>query len=347
MTGNSLEFRYAEGNVKGEGRFTLAAEGNAFTGRWRVNGTNDWLDWKGSRIKPPGFAGLWETSFGRMRLHQHEGDIAGSYEQVGDVATISGQLKGERFIFRYVESTVEGTGWFELGADGQTMEGKWRPDGTTEWRPWQAARIKPHPQRQWLVVLEAHWEHSLSENEYAFGDMLRSYFKIPTGRHVQVRHRYFHDADDFRRQCESVQFLAEPVVLLISTHGTPAGITVGGTTIGPNLIAESVKSAGNLKLLHLSGCSMMAGDGPHQIHRKLGARATFPISGYKTNVAWDASALGDFTFLSFLLLRNHSPADAVEQAIRVSPYIGNTQVPGARFKPLGLSIVQPKSDEVK
>jgi hypothetical protein len=276
-----------------------------------------------------------------MRLNQHNGEIAGAYEQVGNVATISGQLKEKRFVFRYVEADIEGAGWFELSADGNAMNGQWRPDGTQVWHPWTATRLRPEGQRTWLVILEAHWEESLFEQEYAFGDMLRSYFTIPSGRHVQVRHRYFHDPADFRRECQSVQFLAEPVVLLISTHGTSEGISVGGETIDAGLIAESLRSVGDLKLLHLSGCAMMSGDAPRLIHRQLGAGATFPISGYKTNVAWDESALGDFTFLSFLLLRHLSPAEAVEQAIRVSPYIGEVQVPQAKFRTLGLSIVHP------
>ena len=62
------------------------------------------------------------------------------------------------------------------------------------------------------------------------------------------------------------------------------------------------------------------------------------MSGYKTDVAWDASAIADFTFLSMLLIHQLEPARAVEQAIRLSPYLGDKRVPRAIYRPLGLSI---------
>jgi hypothetical protein len=192
----------------------------------------------------------------------------------------------------------------------------------------------------WLIVLEAHWEQTLEEPEYAFGDMLRSYFKMSTARHVDVRHRFFHDETDFRRFCGEVPFLAEPVVLLISTHGTPKGIRVGGATIGADVIADSLRYAANVKLLHLSGCAMMSGDVPGEIHGHLASGPRFPISGYETYVAWDASALGDFTFLSFLLIHRFSPVDAATQARLASPYIGGERTHGLAYVPLGLRVLE-------
>ena len=80
---------------------------------------------------------------------------------------------------------------------------------------------------------------------------------------------------DLKRFCQRVQFLAEPVVVLISTHGTPAGIRVFGETIPADVIAESLTGASNVKLLHLSGCGMMSGDFPVRSTRCWDARLCF------------------------------------------------------------------------
>ena len=193
------------------------------------------------------------------------------------------------------------------------------------------------------MILEANWETRIDEPQYAFADMLEKYFTMATARHVQVRKRAFHDEVDLRRFCHKVQFLPEPVVLLISTHGSRQGINVFGETIQPEALAQSLRTASNLKLLHLSGCAMMAGRFPHLLHAKA-PECRFPISGYKTMVAWDASALGDFTFLSMLLIRGMEAPKAVNQAITVSPYLGDQRVPGAAFRPLGLTVVLPKPE---
>ncbi len=349
ITGNviagRLEFEYVESQARGEGWFRLSQDGVNFVGQWRQNGTADWRDWSGTlvsaAIEDRGFIGLWGTTYGRMRLLRSGDDIRGCYEVDGGFGTINGQLKGKRMVFRYTEADDEGAGWFELDQEGQRVSGKYRPDGDKVWRAWQGIRQPPRTGRMWLVVLEAHWENDLAEREYAFGDMLRSYFTMADAKHVDVRHRYFHDLADFRRFSQSIHFLAEPVVLVVSSHGSPAGIWVGGQTIDAATIADCLKYADNLRLLHLSGCAMMAGSVPRQIHEKLPGYARYPISGYQKFVAWDASALGDFTFLSFVLLRQRDPVLAVEQAIRVSPYIGSQSPSGSDFEPLGLTIVAP------
>ena len=291
------------------------------------------------------FTGLWETTYGPMRLRTRGEDIRGAYDYAGGIASIAGQLKDDRLIFRYKEKEAQGSGWFKLSDNGKAISGKWRPDGAQKWQDWQGTRSLPNPRRTWLVILEANWEQGLREPEYAFGDMLTSYFTMATARHVQVRHRFFHDAKDLRRFCDEIQFLPEPVVLLISTHGTKNGITVFGETIKADVLAESLVDANNLKLLHLSGCAMMSGSFANDVHEALGERARFPISGYKTNVAWDASAIGDFTFLSLALIRKMPPEKAARQAIAASPYLGTEKIPGATFKPLGLTVVEPATDD--
>tara|TARA_R110002049_G_scaffold4601_4_gene31983 strand:- start:265280 stop:266287 length:1008 start_codon:yes stop_codon:yes gene_type:complete len=286
-----------------------------------------------------GFDGLWDTSFGMMRLHVDGEDVHGSYRYQDGVSVVSGQIKDERFIFRYTESNAQGTGWFTLSDDGAAIRGKWRADGQDAWQDWTGQRATPRRDRVWLLIFEANWERNISEPEYAFGEMLANYFTMATARHVQVRHRFFHDSTDLMRFCREVQFLAEPVVVLISTHGTSEGITVNGETIQATTIAKGLSNADNLKLLHLSGCAMMQGDFAQNIHSSMGKGATFPISGYRTNVAWDASAIGDFTYLSMLLIRRMSPQKAARQAITASPFLGNDKIPGTSFKPLGLTVL--------
>ena len=291
-----------------------------------------------------GFDGLWKTTFGPMRLTSQGDEVHGCYHYQGTTSSISGQIKNGRFIFRYVEpkdhgSTLQGTGWFELTEDGSAIRGKWRADGGQSWDDWRGRRARPQPGQAWLVILEANWETVISEPEYAFGEMLTNYFNMATARHVEVRHRFFHDSTDLRRFCQEIQFLPGPVVLLISTHGTAQGITVNGETIGAETIADGLTSTQNLALLHLSGCAMMKGDFASKVQDALGDRATFPISGYQTNVAWDASAIGDFTFLSLMLIRSATAEQAARQAIAASPFLGTERISGTPFRPLGLTVL--------
>lgn len=286
------------------------------------------------------YEGLWQTSYGRMRLSHRGEDVAGSYSYASS-SRVEGKVKDGRLTFTYAEPEARGEGWFEMGDEGKSFSGKWRPEGQTSWQPWTGRRIEPVAGRVWLVVLEAYWESDLAEEEYSFGQMLESYFTMSAARHVEVRQRFFHDATDFRRLCAEVPYLAEPVVLLISSHGSEAGIGVGGTTIDADVIAESTRGATNLKLLHLSGCSMMNGDVPARVMAKIPAAERFPISGYRTSVAWDASAISDFIFLSFLLIHGMDPAEAVRQSTLVAPFIGSKETEGAAFVALGLDVLLP------
>lgn len=284
------------------------------------------------------FDGLWDTNFGRMRLEVDGKVVNGTYAY-GLGSKIEGKVDANgKLIFQYTEPETSGEGWFELSADGKEFAGQWKAKGARAWRGWSGKRVVPKEGLTWLIVLEAHWETGLNESEYAFGDMLRSYFTMAPEK-VAVRHRFFHDADDLRRFCREVIFLAEPVVLLLSTHGTKKGLAVGGKTITPEEFAPTLRHAHNIKLLHLSGCDMMSGDVPNQIHKLLKGGPKFPISGYKETVAWDASALADFTFLSMLLLRGKPPVVAAEQAIKVSPYLGEKMEGRSAFKALGLTVM--------
>ena len=292
-------------------------------------------------IEAPTFDGLWETSYGRMRLAVDGDAVRGTYSY-STGSLVEGKVSEGRMEFRYTEPSAAGEGWFELAEDGQSFRGRWHADGTTRDQAWTGKRILPEAGIVWLVILEAHWEGSLAEEEYAFGDMLRGYFKMSSARHVRVRQRFFHDEADFKRFAGEVVYLAEPVVLLASTHGSPAGISVAGKTIGPAAIADCLRHAGNLELLHLSGCSMMVGPVPREIMEAVDPAERFPISGYSTSVAWDASAISDFTFLTFLLIHRLSPAEAVQRTHAVSPYTGTGGIEHTGFRNLGLRVLGPE-----
>jgi len=283
----------------------------------------------------PTYAGLWETSYGRMRLTQEGSTVSGEYSYTA-TSTIAGEVEGNRLTFEYTEEATRGEGWYELAEDGESFKGRWRAEGSERWSHWRGTRVHPEKGVVWLVILEAHWETSLAEKEYAFGDMLRSYFTMESARHVRVRYRTFHDEKDLRRWSSEVRYLAEPVALLISTHGTPRGITVSGGVIGAEALADCVRGCHNLEVLHLSGCSMMAGDIPAAIQKSIGPDQKLPITGYTTAVAWDASALADFVYLSMLLIHRMDPTEAVSQTHLLAPFTREDRLPGARFQALGL-----------
>jgi hypothetical protein len=343
VEGRRFTFEYDEGEVRGEGWFELAEDGRSFAGEWRPHGAGRWWPWTGTRrdaapgvVERPGFEGLWRTTFGVMRLSARGGAIEGKYS-FGGGSQIAGAVSGGRFTFEYREATARGEGWFELAADGRSFAGQWRQEGTETWREWGGTRVEPRAGVVWLVVFEAHWEEALSEPEYAFGDMLQSYFTMAQSRHVQTRHRFFHDATDLRRLCGELWQFAEPVVLVLSTHGVEQGIGVNGEVIGGTELGESLRGADAVEVVHLSGCSMIRGPMASEIRRASG-RPDLPVSGYSTDVAWDASAIADFVYLS-LILNHRLPADrAVQEAHLAAPFTGHARLPGCTFEPLGLML---------
>src|SRR5688572_18257800 len=145
-----FHFTYREPAVTGEGWFELASHGK-FTGQWRPQDGASWASWTGRR----GFEGIWESSYGLLRLVQEKERVFGFYEGSGP-CTLEGTLDGQRLTFRYREQRVEGEGHFQLAQDGTGFEGEWRPDGKQEWSAWQGWRLSPASGRLWLVVIEAH-----------------------------------------------------------------------------------------------------------------------------------------------------------------------------------------------
>jgi hypothetical protein len=252
-----------------------------------------------------------------MRL-MHEADrVYGSYEGAGSSA-IEGRDNNGRLEFRYREPRVSGEGHFELTDDGYMFAGEWRPtgtQGTEEWKPWRGGRVQPERGVTWLLVLEAHWQRSIAENEYAFGNMLREVFaRLPN---VRVRQRFFHDAEGLDHWCRELLYIAEPAILMIASHGVAEGLSVHGEVINTTRVLDSVRDAGNLKLLHFSSC-LVGLDGQRALTRQ-----PFPVSGYTTSVDWGASAMLEFTYLDLMLNRGLEPADAAAKLPKLVTYAGD------------------------
>lgn len=334
-------FDYQEPLVRGEGHFDLAEDGQSFSGQWRPLGTERWLPWTGKRIAAPatvgGFPGVWSTSFGRMRLLVSKDAINGCYAFPYG-AKVSGKLKGSQFNFTYKEPAASGEGTFELSEDGRSFFGKWRPEGTEEWLDWFGTRVEPVPGRTWLVVVESHWEHDLAEPEYSFGDMLRAFFaRAPR---VQMRHRFVNSGSDLAKACHEVTYLTEPVLLVVASHGTGAGVTVGGQTVGASAFAEALAHAPNLRLLHFSSCSVMGDRLPKDLMDSRDAAQRFPISGYTQPVDWAGSAVLEFLYFDMILSRGLPAARAAEQTRLLVPFAKDEPIPGSIIPPAGFRLLE-------
>lgn len=305
-TGDTLNFTYTSPDERGEGAFRLLRPGK-FTGTYMGSGESRAQRWEGER----GWDGVWESDFGRVRLIHEAERIHGFYEGAG-LSVIEGQLRDGRLEFRYREPNASGEGRFLLSDDGLAFAGEWRTPESAEWSPWSGRRLQPEPGLTWLVVLEAHWQLSLAESEYAFGDMLREVFApLPN---VRVRQRFFHDAQSLEHWCRELLFLPEPAIVMIASHGVAEGLSVHGEVINTTRVLESLRYAETLKLLHFSSC--LVGE------RAL-TRQPYPISGYTTSVDWGASALLEFTYLDLMLNRGLDPAEAAAKLPTLISYAGD------------------------
>jgi hypothetical protein len=333
VVGARLDFTYQEPTAKGESYFELARDGRTFRGTWREKGSNAGGEWTGKRVEL-GFAGLWTTSFGRMRLVQNGNRIQGVYS---GRASLAGELEGGKFAFRYQEPNVQGEGWFTLSADRRSFQGKWRENGKENWSDWVGKRVDPEAGKIWLVVLEVPWERGLDENEYSFGRMLRAFFA--RSPNVQVRHKIINSEKGLRRWCGELAFLAEPVVLVIASHGSQEGISVGGKAIGAAPLAEGLRYANNVRLVHFSACETMKGSLARDIGNGLNPARQLPISGYTTTVDWAASAVIEFMYLDLILSRGTTPGAAARQLLRLMPFAGDRTGADAPFRAAGFRLV--------
>ena len=322
-----LTFHYEEPREKGTGWFRLTRHGR-FTGEYLADGAPGPLPWKGDRE----FDGLWDTSFGRMRLIQEDTRVHGCYGGAGP-STIEGRMENGRLVFRYAEPTTKGDGWFELDAEQSAFHGEWRPDGESAWREWRGHRVWPVHGLMWLVVLESHWQPSLEDSEFAFGNMLRELFaRLP---YVKVRQRFFQDEASLLHWCRELTYLAEPTVLVIASHGKEDGLHVHGRIIDTRSIIDGLETAESLKLLHFSSCLV------GQDQRQALAEAPFPVSGYTTSVDWAESALLEFILLDMILGKGLAPAPAAEQLERLVRFAGSDPIPGSPYPPANFRFFDP------
>ena len=234
---------------------------------------------------------------------------------------------------------AQGQGWFELGPDGMSFAGQWRADGQEIWQPWTGRRIIPAPGLTWLVVLEAHWQRSLADNEYAFGHMLREFFARL--QNVKVRQRFFHDEASLQHWCRELLYLPEPAILMIASHGTPEGLSVHGKTIDTGKVVDSLQFADNLKLLHFSSCLVMQENAGGAGVRAVLDKAAFPISGYTTSVDWGGSALIEFTYLDMILGKHLTPVEAAEKLPHLLAFAGDESDAESPYAAAGFRFFMP------
>jgi hypothetical protein len=320
-SGDTLKFTYSEPGEQGEGTFRLLRPGR-FVGSYLASDATRPRRWSGER----GWDGVWESDFGRVRL-THEADrVHGSYEGASH-STIEGAMRDGRLEFRYREPNAAGEGRFRLSEDGRAFDGEWRQDDRTEWAPWRGRRLEADAGITWLVVLEAHWQRSLAESEYAFGHMLREVFaRLPQ---VRVRQRFFHDAAGLEHWCRELTYLPEPTILMIASHGVAEGLSVHDEVINTARVIESLRYAESLLLLHFSSC-LVGLDGEHALSNQ-----SYPVSGYATSVDWGASALLEFTYLDLMLNRGLDPAEAAEKLPALISYAGDEVAPDSPYPAAG------------
>lgn len=330
-----LHFVYQEPTVAGEGWFELVTHGK-FAGEWRPKGTENWSSWVGRRE----FEGIWESSFGLLRLVQEPGRVIGFYEGPGP-STLEGRLRGGRLTFRYHEPRAGGEGYFELAKDAVSFQGEWRADGAQQWAPWQGRRLAAVSGLRWLVVIEAHWQRSYLDKEYAFGHMLREFFTRL--QHVNVRQRFFEDEAGLERWCRELMYLPEPVAVVFASHGTEDGLTVQGKPLNTSQVAQNLIHADNILLLHFSSCFMMQDGKASELARVLQETARFPVSGYDRSVDWATSALIEFHYLDLVLGRGLAPADAARHVLGLIGYAGDKELPGSPYPAAGFRILTPNA----
>jgi len=334
VAADRFTFRYKEASEQGTGWFRLRRPGS-FGGEYLAEGNPLTQLWQGWRD----FDGLWDTPFGRLRLVQEAGRVWGSSELDAAVRLEGDVEQGGRLPFRLEGPKIKGRGLLEVvDPQGYMLGGEWVEDGQPA-RPLPGQRVMPRPGLTWLVVLEAHWQRTLDDSEFAFGHMLHELFaRLPR---AQVRHRFYHDEASLLHWCRQLLYLPEPAVLVITGHGETSGLTVGGRIIGLTGIVEGLRLADSLRLLHFSSC--LVGQDTGQALRE----APFPVSGYTTSVDWAQSALTEFIYLDMILEKGLAPAEAAEQLLRLVRFAGTEDIPGSPYRPAGFCLFDSDAGPVE
>jgi hypothetical protein len=320
-TADEFSFRYTEPQESGTGRFKLRRHGS-FTGEYLAEGSQRALPWQGWRDGD----GLWDTHLGRLRLVQETAGRIFGFAEYDASARIEGQFEGTRLTFKLEAGNFSGRGTLDLDPSGYVLNGEWLEAGQPA-RALAGHRILPRPGLVWLVVVEAHWQRALDDNEFAFGHMLKELFaRLPR---VQVRHRFYHDEASLLHWCRQLLFLPEPAVLMLAGHGEANGLSVNGRIIPLARILDSLRFADGLQLLHFSSC-LVGQDSERAL-----IAAPFPVSGYKTSVDWAQSALTEFVYLDMVLEKGLSPAAAAEQLTALVRFAGAEEIAGSPYRPAG------------
>ncbi|HRD75935.1 MAG TPA: hypothetical protein PK264_08350, partial [Hyphomicrobiaceae bacterium] len=209
-------------------------------------------------------------------------------------------------------------------------------DAEAAWQPWIGERMAARPRLTWLVVLEAHWQRSLRDDEFAFGNMLREVFaRVPD---VEVRHRYFQNEASLIHWCRELLFIPEPVVLVITSHGEAEGLAVGGEIIDTRKVIGTLEYAETIELLHFS-CCLIAQDATGVL-----AKPPFPVSGYTTSVDWGQSAMLEFIYLDMILGKKLSPAHAAAELPKLVAIAGDTVPEGSPYRAAGFRFFVPDGE---
>ncbi len=335
IDGNRLTFSYREPAEHGTGWFDQVRFGR-FAGQWQAAGRDGGQEWHGHRA----WDGVWETTFGRLRLIQDAEAVHGFYDGAGP-SRLEGRVRDDgRLAFRYEEPQAAGEGVFEASEDGQSFTGEWRSAAMPAWAAWTGKRVRAVPGRTWLMVVEAHWQRSLAEGEYSYGGMLREFFaRLP---HVAVRQRFFNDEESLERWCRELMYFPEPAIVLIASHGTPQGVRVFGRTIDTAKVVEALRYADNIRLLHFSSCLVMHEAQEGDFARRVERAAPFPVSGYTTAVDWGGSAILEFNYLDMILAKGLPPEEAAAQLPRLIAYAGDTEAPDSPYAAAGFRFFKPQ-----
>jgi hypothetical protein len=337
VEGDVFRFRYEEPAESGAGSFELRRFGR-FEGTYAPDGVASEFRWQGQRE----FDGIWDSTFGRLRLVQEADRVFGFYEGVGS-STIEGKLEDGKFRFNYQEPRAAGEGWFEIDEGLENFTGEWRAQGAAHWSSWLGKRVLAQSQRTWLLVLEAHWQTSIADQEYSFGSMLGEFFA--RYGNLAVRHRFFDDEGGLERWCRELLYFPEPAVVVVASHGSPAGLTVQGRTIDSGLVIEYLRHAENVQLLHFSACLVLKEEQPGDFAKRIHRAAPFPISGYTTSVDWGGSAVLEFSYLDMILGKGLPPAEAARRLVELIRFAGDDVPMGSPYAPAGFRFLGPAGKE--
>ena len=96
-----------------------------------------------------GFAGDWDTSFGKMKLEVSGDSVRGTYQMGPELCQIEGTISGQEMVFNYTERSATGKGKFTLAQDGMSFSGQWLQHGSNQWKPWQGRRPSEAAGKQW------------------------------------------------------------------------------------------------------------------------------------------------------------------------------------------------------